>query len=267
MTMITLSAGARYGYGGKQFIARIVGRDAKFTFAREFVGRKGGKRGESSTADVDEPGLYETRDVGAKGNTDDRYCLILPHGGGLALQWIDKEGAMKVAREIQSGRDVTRCAEHLPADPLLKEAVDEKERLQRRLSDYALTTANLHDPEGFVSLGDDTGPWKAGAEAVRRRAFVEYITDRVAELDALAARLTAEGRRAKSEWRFVSAADEEAAAEEEAAKEAGEKAADESAARGLEAAYAALKGLPEKEVKKALTELRRRLLAKEGVPV
>jgi hypothetical protein len=37
---VTLTASARYGYGGKQFVARIEGRDPKYTFERTFLGRK-----------------------------------------------------------------------------------------------------------------------------------------------------------------------------------------------------------------------------------
>ncbi len=60
--MITLSASADFGKTG-QYVARIVGRDSKFTFNREFIGRKFGKRNETSQADVDDPGLYECCDV------------------------------------------------------------------------------------------------------------------------------------------------------------------------------------------------------------
>lgn len=62
--MISFRADAAYGYGGKQFIARVTGRHPKFTFAYEFIGRKGGKRNEDCEADVDEPGLYVLRDSG-----------------------------------------------------------------------------------------------------------------------------------------------------------------------------------------------------------
>ncbi len=100
--MITLNASADYGHTG-QYVARITGRDSKFTFAREFIGRKHGKRGESSSADVDEPGLYELRDVTRKGKID-RYRLVLAHNDELVCLKSDKEDAMTIAKELDKGR-------------------------------------------------------------------------------------------------------------------------------------------------------------------
>lgn len=76
-TTIYLRADAGYGHGGKQYIARLVGRHRKFTFEREFIGRKFGKRNEGCDATVDEVGVYELREVTRKGRVD-RYRLILP---------------------------------------------------------------------------------------------------------------------------------------------------------------------------------------------
>src|ERR1700688_2126973 len=94
--MIHLSSSARYGYGGKQYIARITGRDAKFTFSREFVGQKSGKRRESASYDTDEPGLYITCDIDRKGNKCETYCLIEEIDGELVENTVTKEEAMKI---------------------------------------------------------------------------------------------------------------------------------------------------------------------------
>jgi len=102
---VALQAWARYGYGGKQFIARITGRDPKFTFEREFLGRKGGKRGEDTEVDVDDPGLYETRDVDSKGRVSDAYHLIWQDTETLVWSSISKEEAMKIARDLQAHAD------------------------------------------------------------------------------------------------------------------------------------------------------------------
>lgn len=114
MQTITLSASAAYGFGGKQYIARITGRDAKFTFARDFIGRKGGKRGESAEATVDEPGLYVTCDVDRKGNKDDTYCLVWRAPNGDMYSTPESlEEAMAIAKRLDAHEDPSAigCAE------------------------------------------------------------------------------------------------------------------------------------------------------------
>lgn len=252
MTMITLTAESDYSNAGKQFVARILGRNSKYTFDREFIGKRSGKRNDITTADVDEPGLYETRDLTRKGN-DDSYCLILPQGAGLVQKWIDKEGAMKVAKEIQNGRDVTRCTRYLPADLELFEKFQELEKCRKKLSNWDLTQKNITDPEAEVWVGESFGPFRTDG-ITRARELVTWLTDRVNELEPQVAEMKAAGKREKSGWKFISAADEEREAK------AAEKAkTEEMSTKGLEAAYAALKDLPEKKIKKALAELKKRL--------
>lgn len=103
--MITLQASADYGHSG-QYVARIVGRDAKYTFAREFIGRKGGKRGDCTNADVDDPGLYEMCDVTRKRGKESRYRVILADGETLRVVRADKDEAMKIARALDEGRRI-----------------------------------------------------------------------------------------------------------------------------------------------------------------
>ena len=100
---IKLTASARYGYGGKQYIARIVGRDPKFTFAREFVGRKSGKRRDYSEHITDEPGLYITCDLDSKGRKEETFFLLEEIEGGLEKYTVNREQAMGLARLFDSG--------------------------------------------------------------------------------------------------------------------------------------------------------------------
>ena len=101
---VTLSASAKYGYGGKQFVARITGRDSKFTFERQFLGRKEGKRRDYTEAIVDEPGVYEERDIDSKGRAEDSYYLVYELDGNIYKNAIEKSAAMRIAKEIESGK-------------------------------------------------------------------------------------------------------------------------------------------------------------------
>lgn len=101
--MITLVAKADYNQKG-QFIARLVGRDSRYTFSREFVGRKGGKRNETTRADVDDPGVYECCDVDRKKGKVSRFYFIVQDGDKLKELRADKEDAMTVAKALDAGR-------------------------------------------------------------------------------------------------------------------------------------------------------------------
>ena len=151
--MIALVAEARYGYEGKQFIARITGRDSKFTFAREFVGRRSGKRNGTTEADLDTPGLYEVCDVDGKGNKDSRYVLLfeLPDGVLLKLRGtadnadgIDgKDAAMTIAKRMDAGESFDRIvaviagADGKPAYRIQTKAEAQKE-ISRMTADSAV---------------------------------------------------------------------------------------------------------------------------------
>jgi hypothetical protein len=91
--MISLRGRADYGCTG-QYVARITGRDSKFTFEREFLGKKIGKRGDVTEADVDEPGLYEECDA---------FWASLD---GENARRVDKEMAMKIARGLGEHRAI-----------------------------------------------------------------------------------------------------------------------------------------------------------------
>lgn len=114
MASVSLTASADYGLSG-QYIARIIGRDSKFTFQREFIGRKYGKRNEGSEADVDESGLYELCDVTKKRGKVQRYRVVLElPSGELAKLVASKEDAMAIAKALDAGRafgDIVRYCE------------------------------------------------------------------------------------------------------------------------------------------------------------
>lgn len=116
---ILLRASARYGYGGKQYIARIIGRDPKYTFDRQFVGSKNGKRRESADYRTDEPGLYVTCDIDRKGAKDETYRLVESDGkDGLTESICSKEEAMKIAKLLDAGKSFPEAvATTFPPEP------------------------------------------------------------------------------------------------------------------------------------------------------
>lgn len=116
-TTITLAVSASYGYGRKQYVARITGRAAKVTFARDFVGQKYGKRQESTSYDTDEVGLYELCSIDRKGQKEQRYRLILPAPGAAACEGVagdaEEEGRVDegaALRETAAGLVVVRAS-------------------------------------------------------------------------------------------------------------------------------------------------------------
>lgn len=104
--MITLVAQSAHSHGG-QYIARLVGRHTRYTFEREFVGRKSGKRHERSEADLDSPGLYEVCDVNRAGKNH-RYVFILDVGHALVAFDCQRAEAMRVARSLDEGLAFTQ---------------------------------------------------------------------------------------------------------------------------------------------------------------
>lgn len=77
--MIELSSSNRaYNVKG-DYVARIAGKDAKYTFQREFLG---------ATAGIDEPGLYEICNIDKRGDKNHVYRVIAesPEGELIALR-------------------------------------------------------------------------------------------------------------------------------------------------------------------------------------
>lgn len=102
MGTVSLSASSDFGHTG-QYVARLTGRNSKFTFEREFIGSKSGKRGDYSSAEVDDPGVYELRNVTRKGKVDD-YRVVIEFDGELHKLVSDKPDAMEICKALDAGR-------------------------------------------------------------------------------------------------------------------------------------------------------------------
>lgn len=169
MNTITLSASAKYGFGGKQFVAQIKGRDSKFTFKREFLGHKEGKRGEGTEVIVDEAGLYEERDIDRKGNAVESYYIVFEENGELKKQKISKEKAMEFAKQLDKHSvDFYRAAIEIRVENLKKQIESGKAK------------GELETP---ITLEGQVGRYASGQVVTRG----ELITEReklVAEYEA-----------------------------------------------------------------------------------
>jgi hypothetical protein len=117
MSTVTICAEAKYGFSG-QYIAKIIGRAARVQFNREFCGRKYGKRGESTSYETDEIGLYEAADVSKSGKSH-RYLLILPWRDELKKFVSDHEDALALAKRLDDGESLTDIVAVELGDPIL----------------------------------------------------------------------------------------------------------------------------------------------------
>lgn len=108
--MINFSASADYGHTG-QYVARIIGRNSKFTFEREFLGRKSGKRNEYTSADVDTPGIYEECAVDRKRGKQSTYYVLLEGRAGQCAHPIAKDAAMQIAKLLDAGHALGELAQ------------------------------------------------------------------------------------------------------------------------------------------------------------
>lgn len=97
MPQIKLSTYAGYRYGGKQWIARIRGRDpVTGQLCREFISQRSGNRGAVTEATLYEPGIYETCDVDSQGKA--RYAFL--HFAGNTYRWVSRDW---VEKKIDTG--------------------------------------------------------------------------------------------------------------------------------------------------------------------
>lgn len=108
-----------------QYIARITGRAKNVTFAREFIGRKSGKRHDVTTGLVDDPGLYELVWCKRKGK-ERAYWILLEFEGQLRQVRSDEEDFLAIAKRLDSGEtleqivafeSIDRDAEELEKHP------------------------------------------------------------------------------------------------------------------------------------------------------
>lgn len=100
---ITLTASSDFEKAGKQYVARITGRKPIATFARDFIGRRSGKRNDFTSALVVEPGLFEISSPTRKG-AGREWVLVIEHEGELVKLQSDEEDAMKIAKRLD-GRE------------------------------------------------------------------------------------------------------------------------------------------------------------------
>lgn len=105
--MVTITVSSNCFGNNKQYIAHITGRAEKYTFAREFVGRKIGKRFDTTEYSTDEIGLYEDCDIDKKGSKDPGYLIVatLPTGEIGKLR-SNLEDAMKIANRLDGGEQI-----------------------------------------------------------------------------------------------------------------------------------------------------------------
>lgn len=101
---IKMVAESKYGFSG-QYIAKITGRAARVQFAREFCGSKFGKRGEGTSYETDEIGLYEVCDVTKRGK-DKTFKLVLPRNDGIVMLISDHEDALAIAKRLDGGEQL-----------------------------------------------------------------------------------------------------------------------------------------------------------------
>lgn len=155
---VTLTASAAYGYGGKQFVARITGRHPKFVFEREFLGRKEGKRGEVSSVVVDDPGLYQERDIDRKAGTCDTYVVVfrVPSTSEVDYITVSLSEAMDLAKlttaEIEASglrREIERL-EKVQADAAKK---DHAEEIEAKASYPGGVTEGTRYPRHVIMAG------------------------------------------------------------------------------------------------------------------
>lgn len=139
MSTVSLSASADYGHTG-QYVARLTGRNSKFTFEREFIGSKYGKRNEGTSAQVDDPGVYEMRDVTRKGKVD-KYRIVVELDGELHKLVSDKEDAMAICKQLDAGRafgEIVRASrDEADATKVVYEILTAKQAEQAALGDVA----------------------------------------------------------------------------------------------------------------------------------
>lgn len=104
MDPIKFVANSDFGQSG-QYVAKLTGRAPRFTFAREFIGRRSGKRNDVTTALVDEPCLVEVCDCTRKGKRHS-YSLVLEVEGELLEFGSDESDAMAIAKRLDAGESL-----------------------------------------------------------------------------------------------------------------------------------------------------------------
>ncbi len=98
-------ASSDFGHTG-QYVALLVGRDARVTFCREFIGTKSGKRNEHTSALVDDPCLIERCNVTRKGKDQDYFIVVRDSDGNLRSFLCDRADAMAIAKRLDKREEL-----------------------------------------------------------------------------------------------------------------------------------------------------------------
>jgi hypothetical protein len=243
--MITLTAQADYGHSG-QYIARLTGRDPKFTFQRTFIGHKGSKRNETSTVDVDEPGLYECCDISRKHGKEPRYVLVVDIDDDLVDLPSDKEDALKIARALESRPfadivvghyahiDARTAYQHLQECRKLRVVEGSPDWIGRLNSEVTLKCA--------------VGDWTAGSTLTLAKLQPALETE-MARLEDLLANLEAQGKYPQTGYQILSA------------REAEQRQAAATIEEAVTQCRQILADLPAPTIKKVLAALKKQLLS------
>jgi hypothetical protein len=235
--MITLNASADYGLSG-QYIARISGRDSKYTFNRDFIGRRCGKRNESTNADVDDPGLYECCDVDRNGKKS-RFYFVVEVDGDLFKFTTDKEDAMTVAKMMDDGRAFSEIVVGTKAD-------DEALAVKNEIEFLKTLLIVEGSPELPITLTQKVGNFAAGA-VVAKNELQPVVRS---EIDRLTQRLEALRSSKKYPTSFY-----------EIVKN--KKQAAQTISTALDKCWAILQALPPQDGKKVLSELKKLMTPKK----
>ena len=243
--MITITAKADFGMSG-QYVARINGRDSKYTFNREFLGRKSGKRNETTEADTDEEGLYERCDVTKRGK-DSSFLIILTINGDLYAFKSDKEDAMKIAKEMDSGRKLAEIVSGKLSD---EEAKILAEKL-KKLRGVIPFSPNEYDLDRLIPADllpvEVSNPDKL---PLRTRDVLETLKEVEKATSERLAVLASEGKYPTRSYVIVSA------------KEAEKKQSAQTLDSAIESCWQILQMLPEKDAKKVMSALKLKISPK-----
>lgn len=251
--MISLSASADYGLSG-QYIANITGRHPKYTFDRQFIGRKGGKRNEVSEADVDDPGLYECCDIDKKYGKESRFYLVVDIGGDLYKFKTDKADAMIVAKALDAKRPFNEIVVGTKADPEAAALNAE----YKSLKDLSIVEGDL-DWIGrmgrSVTLAQKVGHFESGV-TVEQQKLQPVVKSEMERINARLKELAAEDKFPNNRYEIVTA------------KEAEKRQSAATIDTALKDCWTILQTLPAKDAKKVLAALKDKMtpLKEENCP-
>lgn len=242
--MISLSASADYGLSG-QYIAHITGRHPKYTFDRQFIGRKGGKRNEVSEADVDDPGLYECCDIDKKHGKESHFYLVLEINGNLHKFKSDKEDAMTIAKALDAGRPFNEIVGGYTADP---EAVEAKKELDY-FKGLVITEGSpdwMGRMERPLTISQKVGQFAAGS-TVDQKELQPVVKSEIDRLTKRLEELASNDKYPTGAYEILSK------------KEAEKKQAATNIQTAVEQCWAIMQALPVKDAKKVLAELKNKV--------